>query len=239
MTPSDIETYSIESKDIIVSKSEIAIVIGYGPAAAPPQVNETIEEVLEDAGMLCKVVGGYRLVGGLEFDDEQGMLIAEKKHFETRKVVFQQLRRSEQIAIFVCTAGNEIIEKSRALMKEGDFLKGYIYDVYGSLAVESGMDYVQESLKQYVGKLGLKITNRYSPGYCGWDVSEQKKLFSLLPDRFCGIELTDSCLMRPVKSVSGIIGIGTSVKFNPYTCSLCEDSDCLYRNLRRRDDSVE
>ena len=85
---------------------------------------------------------------------------------------------------------------------------------------------------------GLKITNRYSPGYCGWDVSEQKKLFKILPEKFCGIELTDSCLMHPIKSVSGIIGIGKSVKFNEYTCNLCDEADCLYRNLRHKTTSA-
>jgi hypothetical protein len=35
--------------------------------------------------------------------------------------------------------------------------------------------------------------------------------------------------MQPVKSVSGIIGIGADVKFNPYTCRICEATHCLYR----------
>ncbi|MCK7538940.1 MAG: hypothetical protein MZV63_52410 [Marinilabiliales bacterium] len=47
------------------------------------------------------------------------------------------------------------------------------------------------------------ITNRFSPGYCGWDVAEQHKLFSFFKDNFCGITLTESALMNPVKSVSG------------------------------------
>jgi hypothetical protein len=81
---------------------------------------------------------------------------------------------------------------------------------------------------------GMKITNRYSPGYCGWDVSEQHKLFRLIPDNFCGIRLTESALMDPVKSNSGIIGIGESVKMNPYTCSLCDLKECAYRKVREK-----
>ena len=79
-----------------------------------------------------------------------------------------------------------------------------------------------------------RITNRYSPGYCGWQVAEQHKLFQLIPDNYCGIRLTESALMDPVKSVSGIIGIGENVKINPYTCRMCDMPDCVYRKVRDR-----
>ena len=78
---------------------------------------------------------------------------------------------------------------------------------------------------------GLKITNRYSPGYCGWDTREQHKLFSLLPENSCGIRLTESALMLPIKSVSGFIGVGANVRFNPYTCKMCDAEFCVYRSF--------
>ena len=78
----------------------------------------------------------------------------------------------------------------------------------------------------------FRRTNRYSPGYCGWNVSEQKNIFQLIPEKFCGIELTDSCVMVPMKSVSGIIGIGKEVRYNPYTCNLCKMENCFYRNSK-------
>ncbi|MDP4209262.1 MAG: hypothetical protein Q8928_10665 [Bacteroidota bacterium] len=65
-------------------------------------------------------------------------------------------------------------------MNEGDLLKGYVYDLFGSVVVESAMDMIQESLKSEMERKGYKITNRYSPGYCGWTVDHQKKMFSLL-----------------------------------------------------------
>ena len=82
-----------------------------------------------------------------------------------------------------------------------------------------------------MAKEGLNITNRYSPGYCGWDVSEQQKLFFLLPENCCGIRLTDSSLMLPIKSVSGVIGVGKTVRKTAYKCAVCDKEDCY---LRRR-----
>jgi hypothetical protein len=75
----------------------------------------------------------------------------------------------------------------------------------------------------------MKITNRYSPGYCGWDVSDQHKLFSLLPNNFCGIKLTENALMIPIKSVSAVIGIGKNVERKDYQCSICEIEFCYKR----------
>jgi hypothetical protein len=96
---------------------------------------------------------------------------------------------------------------------------------------------MQQKLKEMTEARGMKITNRYSPGYCGWNVSEQHKLFSLLEDNYCGISLNESALMQPIKSVSGIIGIGEKVRFNKYTCNLCDQQNCLYRNSKYRSES--
>lgn len=228
------ETFSFNAEDLSLSREAFACVMGYDLGPIPSHLNESLDDVLTNGGKLIHVKGGYEIINPVTFDQKDFTLLLSGESFDIKRTVFQQLKKAEKLAVFVCTAGNEIIERSRELMKEGDYLKGYVYDVYGSLAVEESMDLIQDALKNKMELADLRITNRYSPGYCGWDVSEQKKLFSLLPDRFCGVELTDSCLMRPIKSVSGIIGIGKSVKFNPYTCNLCDEEDCLYRNLRHK-----
>lgn len=35
--------------------------------------------------------------------------------------------------------------------------------------------------------------------------------------------------MEPIKSVSGIIGIGRRVEKNDYQCRVCEDQECIMR----------
>jgi len=230
----DTDIFSFRRNEIGISRDAFACALGYSPDSMPAPLVEAIDDVLENGDALCRIEGGYKIIGSLRFDHKSYSVLVDSQSFNVKKVVFQQMRKVESIALFACTAGNEIIDRSRELMKEGELLKGYVYDVFGSLVVEEAMDRVQNTLASKMQEEGLKITNRYSPGYCGWDVSEQKKLFSLLPKNFCGIELTDSCLMNPIKSVSGIIGIGGSVKFNEYTCNLCDEEDCLYRNLRHK-----
>jgi cobalamin-dependent methionine synthase I len=104
--------------------------------------------------------------------------------------------------------------------------------VVGSEMVEGAMDMVQDELEKEMKQQNMGITDRYSPGYCDWQVSEQPKLFSLLPEKFCGISLSESCLMYPIKSVSGVIGIGPKAERKGYICSFCNMKNCIYRNQR-------
>ena len=71
-----------------------------------------------------------------------------------------------------------------------------------------------------------------SPGYCGWHVSEQQLLFPLFEGQTCGVRLTDSSLMVPIKSVSGIIGLGKEVRRLDYTCGLCDFKQCYKRRKK-------
>jgi len=152
--------------------------------------------------------------------------------FNSGKIITGSLRKSERLAFFLMTAGNGIENWSRELMSGGDPLGGYIVDLLGSEIVEAGMDHMQDELEREMEGQAMRISNRYSPGHCGWLVDEQQKLFSFFPDNFCGVSLMDSSLMLPIKSVSGIIGIGKDIKKKAYSCQVCDVEDCLYRDRK-------
>jgi len=109
---------------------------------------------------------------------------------------------------------------------------GHLVDTVATVAVENAADTLHGHLGIKMRERGLRVTNRYSPGYCGWPVSEQHALFSFFKVDFCGISLTESALMKPIKSVSGMIGIGKTVTFAGYDCERCRISDCTYRAFR-------
>ena len=149
--------------------------------------------------------------------------------FSTGKVVRNMLRDADEFALFVTTAGPGPEKLAKDLIKQGMYLEGLIADTVASVIVESAANQVEEHIKDLAASAGKKITNRYSPGYCAWDVSEQQKLFALLPEGFCGITLSETSLMSPIKSVSGIIGIGSEVVYNDYTCEICPMKECVFR----------
>ena len=91
--------------------------------------------------------------------------------------------------------------------------------------------WVERRIRSDAEERGLGATRRFSPGYCGWSVAEQQELFSFLPDAFCGVTLTPSSLMIPVKTVSGIVGLGPGVVRSAYHCHVCDDDRCYHRRI--------
>ena len=203
--------------------------MGYQPGTSPEPVTLLINEITEELLSIGDIKAEYRIFSEISFQHKEKSLQVEGVTFNIKPIIYRQIKDSEEAALFICTAGPVVGEKSRDSMKSGDLLKGYVYDVIGSEVVEAAADMMQEELKAEAAARGKKITNRFSPGYCGWDVAEQHKLFSFFKDNFCGITLTESALMNPVKSVSGLIGIGEHVRYSPYQCHLCDDKNCIYR----------
>jgi hypothetical protein len=225
-------TFSFSFNELAVTRSRLASLMGYDPDAIPEPFPRIIDETLSLAAGFCNIQGGFIIKDNLSFNKDSHLLSVDNVAFHLQNIVYNQVKKSEKIALFVCTAGPGISDWSKKLMAEGDLPAGYIVDIVGSEVVETAMDRAQIMLSEQMTASGLKITNRYSPGYCSWDVSEQHKLFSLLPDNFCKIQLSDSALMSPIKSVSGIIGIGENVRYNSYTCKICNSQNCPYRNRK-------
>lgn len=232
MKKMNIRQFNFEYISLDITRERIEKFMGYDPGAAPEPFPEMIDFVLEKIPSYCDIRGGFRLFDSLTLDRKKHELILGEHTFNIKKIITYQLRKADKAALFICTAGKDISNWSKKLMKQGDLMEGYVVDIVGSEIVETAMDRIQESLETEMKSSHLGITERYSPGYCGWQVSEQPKLFSFFPNAFCGVTLSPSCLMDPIKSVSGVIGIGAKAERNGYICNFCDMKDCIYRNKR-------
>jgi hypothetical protein len=237
MTVPERHHFRFAFRDVKPDARTVGTVLGYPGGEAPEVVREAIGEVYGRGEGLWDLQGELALFPEVTVERRAHRVAVKGVFFDVGKIVAGQLSRAEGLGVFVCTAGKGIEELTRSLMSTGDPFTGFIADTIGSLTVDLAMDRMQDSLEQTMGERGLRITNRYSPGYCGWPVAEQHQLFRLLPPAPCGVRLTDTALMRPVKSVSGFIGLGRAVRKNPYTCNLCDLVDCLYR--RQHEQAVE
>lgn len=160
------------------------------------------------------------------------LVLSEQPAFDMGKIILRQLRGSQAYALFICTSGTEFEAYQQRLKEQGDIVRIFIADALGSVIAEKTADLMELHLQESIGKLGWQHTNRFSPGYCGWHVSQQQLLFPLFNGQTCGVALTDSSLMMPIKSVSGIIGIGEKVRKLDYTCGLCDYKQCYKRRLK-------
>jgi hypothetical protein len=228
------DTFEVKIKftDLSINKNEIISSLGYRKGKIPQHFEEMIDDILSRLPQYCEIKAGYRLLDVQKFEERNDGLYVGGKFFKLQNIVTSQLRKSEKAALFVCTIGSAMETWAKKLFVEGDAALGYVVDTVASVTEEHTTDVLHDHIAKQMRMQGLKITNRYSPGYCDWSVSEQHLLFSFFPVNFCGITLTESAFMVPIKSVSGIIGIGKTVTRAGYTCDSCGMKDCTYRAIR-------
>jgi hypothetical protein len=216
-----------EKIGIEINKSEVCRYLGYGDEASPPTrtlslINEYVDEAQQiiEPSFSCVIrdierVEGSRVhvAGSIVFEGE---------------TVSQLLENCDKVAVFVSTISDPLEEVVGELAEDNRQVQAAVLDAVGSAAADQVAGRVQERVKEIAGTQGLAISRRFSPGYCGWDIAQQKQVFEALDADAVGIELTDECLMIPRKSVSGIIGIGSSGEgiedYNP--CRTCDAREC-------------
>lgn len=228
---SELKNFAFSFNELNITTGHIEEAMGYEIGQSPEPFPDMITFALDQCEHLCDIKGSL-LVSTDFVTNKTGRIIVGGVTLNTGKKIVRQFGNAEGGALFLCTAGAGIGEKSKELMAAGDLLEGYILDVIGSVTVEAAIDQIQDAFENEMKIKGLKITNRYSPGYCGWALSEQKLFFAFFPHNHCGIKLSDSCLMDPIKSVSGVIAFGTNVKKGVYECRMCELKTCSYRQIR-------
>lgn len=225
--------YEINSNELKLNKDYIIRTMGYSKGNIPTEFLSLLDELIEKAHRIIKPRGGFVVLPQNSSSAGNGAVYLNGVKFETYKIVSAPLRKISGAAVFLGTIGEEFDRWSKETFEGGDPLSGYMIDIIGSEFAEAVADLIHEKIKKYANEHGWNASNRYSPGYCGWNVSEQHKLFGFFPKNFCGIQLTESALMRPEKSVSGIIGLSPEIKWIDYPCDVCTFEDC-YKNRNKK-----
>ncbi len=228
-----IKEFEYTFNELGIGREEIGDLMGFEDGVIPDPFSEYIDFALNNVPANNRIRGGYRIFNSNESNINKNTITICNHVFNPSKVVVTQFENASSFCLFICTAGSEISLYSKEISDKGDSLLGYVYDIIGSVTVEKATDKIQKSLELECQKSGLKISDRYSPGYCEWNVSEQKMLFDLMPKDFCGVSLSESSLMSPIKSVSGIIAIGESLEQKGYQCHWCTEKNCIYGKNKR------
>jgi hypothetical protein len=145
--------------------------------------------------------------------------------------------RAEHLAVFAVTLGDGIASVLHTCFAARDFALAYTLDAAASAAADGAAELMERRYASALREDGWSTADgaalRYSPGYCGWDVTGQRRLFALLRPERIGLTLTSSCLMQPLKSVSGVLIAGPKAihRFRPDFdfCDSCEDRTCRRR----------
>lgn len=217
--------------DLSLNRNDIYLMMGSGSYVPDAEMIECIEERIARIAQWCRPRYGYELFQVTDRDARSICLDGEK--LTTGGIITRYLEDAEFVAVFVATAGEEFEKWLREEARSGDILREFIAANIGSEIAEAANRAFCAAFETNCAPQGLHIGNPYSPGYCGWNITDQRTLFSMLPPAPCGVRLNDSCLMTPIKSVSGIIPVGRYVRKEPYGCAICNSATCYKNNLKK------
>ena len=173
----ELREFRYQAGDLPLPLEVLEARMGYPAGQSPDYLQLLMREAIQWATEQCEIQGGLIVLVPVSLHKETHALMLGGVELEIQKILFGQLRKSEAMALFVCTAGPAIGARADELLRQGDYLEGYILDLIGSEIVEVAMDQIQDTMERELALTGLHITNRFSPGYCGWNVAEQQNSF--------------------------------------------------------------
>lgn len=141
------------------------------------------------------------------------------------RVLRVNLERAEHVFAYLATCGTELADWGKSL---GDMLEQYWADTIMELALRKALHFLNERIGEVVPHNRTSVMN---PGSLhDWPITQQRPLFNLIGSAAgaIGIALTESLLMTPAKSVSGI-RFPTEVRFE--SCQLCPRKECPNRRM--------
>jgi hypothetical protein len=231
----------IPSESVTPSGRAVLTGLGIPEARDPePRVQTAVDDALE---VLTGDAEPRGILGGVGVADFGRIYEGEGRNEEPSPLA-EIFPRADALVLFATTLGAPVSDRITGLFDSKDLTLAVTLDAAASIAVELAGDHL-ESLVLEETRSGTpegdegqcadasSAALRYSPGYCGWDLTGQRALFGRLKPERIGIRLLESCLMDPLKSLSGVIVLGRPeihMFDNHYSfCSECRSRSCRER----------
>lgn len=189
-------------KDMIMAR------LGYHKGSTILQDNHRrlLELGIKEGRLLCEPKGSFARIklGGIS--DEKTKMLVET--LLVSKKLSELLSQSDEIVLMASTVGMDIVQRIKSEVKAGDPALGLILDAVASQTADVGLDWLMSFIEKILLKEGKKLTRyRFSPGYGDLDISNQKLIYDALQLEKLGIEITESFMLVPEKSVLAVAGI--------------------------------
>ncbi|MGI9427642.1 MAG: vitamin B12 dependent-methionine synthase activation domain-containing protein [Bythopirellula sp.] len=229
----ELEPRVIDRVDEAIDRCEVLRYLGYPTGVTPnDRIGDLIDHGIEEAEQLAASRVIYVVGSVVELTRRRLCVQTASGITEFNGAIGEFLGASRSIAAFIATAGPTVERRASELLRSGDSLAATILHAVGAERAEAAEAKMIVQLREQAAAFDLVPTLPYSPGYCGMKLTEQRKLFSLFDGEDVGVTLTPECLMRPIKSVSGLIGLGRrdEVMTLGTPCDRCELENC---NMRR------
>ena len=190
------------------------------------------EEEINRGYNLFKPQGIYSLIKITCFTPKGRINLENELAFRFPQSIINQLKGASHLLIGVVTIGDFLEKKVSELFSKGEYPRALALDAVGTVAVEDFSRKVRKLARQEVKEQDFKTSRHFSPGYGGWEVSQQEIIFKSILTDDIGVRLTEGCMMLPQKSLSWVIGAGKEVivtSEEDNNCKDCQSKSCNYR----------
>jgi hypothetical protein len=197
-----------------------------------PKVRLLIDELLRrvEKDHLLEPVFAYEVTPVTKWLDD-GLHVGDSLMLNG-SFIASTLEKASDLAVVFCTIGSRIEEAVAQLRSEKHLLKASLLDGLGSAAVDLLTVEAYHRLKDIFAEQGLSVSGPINPGARDFPISDQHIMAQLVPIEKIGLELTVSAMMRPQKSISMIIGVGSEMPSwtRAEACARCNlAKSCRYR----------
>lgn len=215
--------------DIRVEPDEVLRMMGCGKdARLRPDHRALVERLIEESQPAISARGAYVVYPVRSMTDSE-LLLADSPAI--RGPIAGFLKPARRVAAFIVTVGDDVERMADQRLRSGARLEGYVLNAIGSAAADAAVDALADVIYFEDAQPEEALTPPFSPGYCGLPLDAQISLFAMVDSRPIGVRLLPTMIMQPLKSVSGLIGIGEShqIEAHGVPCQWCDLTTCHMR----------
>lgn len=190
-----------------------------------PAWRQMYEPAIVEARELMRPAIAYAVhpVAGAE---AERLIVADGQALESA-VVARLFAGAPEIALVIFTIGPLLEERAESYQAAGDYPTGIALDLIGSIAVNEVGRVAQDVLQDLAASRGVRASIPLNPGTTHWPLSGNRVVVELVPAAEMGVEVLESGLLRPFKSISYAVALGRDVLTPEQgsSCDYCETRD--------------
>jgi 5-methyltetrahydrofolate--homocysteine methyltransferase len=199
--------------------TDVARLLGYGDARVSGRSRALISESIAEAHALVCPAYAYRRA------TREGLAAS----------MFLAGAGVDEAVLCLVTIGAALEKRVQHYDVVGNISRALALNVCGSVAAETTADVAEAAIRGDVERGESRCSRRFSPGYGGWDGTEQRWILPYLEASALRVALTAGCMMQPRKSITFAVTVGANPREmraeNP--CDDCDLTCCVYRRPTR------
>lgn len=219
-----------------LNKKEILRYLGYKrKQELSPEISTEIDQLMIEVQDVANPRYTFLIFDCEVSEEEKSVAVVGTDLILTGNSIYRHLKEAKKVALLAATLGIEV-ERQIRQYELTDLSKGLILDACCTEYIEKVCDLAECEIEQEAVRQNLTLNRRFSPGYGDLPLAVQPDFLAVLEaDKRLGINLSESLLMIPRKSVSAVIGLfddekkarPRKKKINCADCNL--NQTCNYR----------